>query len=83
MRPHDESSPELAERATGRGPRGRVQTDAQQRNHTPERVLARALLHVLSDMKMCGEDGPGHLEDANAFAIFMAEHSERLASSSE
>lgn len=52
------------------------------RNNTPERVLARALLHVLSDMKARGEDDPEHLEEANAFAIFMAEHSEWLASSS-
>jgi hypothetical protein len=60
-----------------------MQADAQQRNHTPERVLARALLHVLSDMKARGEDHPELLEEANVFAIFMAEHSERLASSSE
>ena len=55
----------------------------QPRNNTPERVIARALLQVLSDMKARGEDDPQHLEEANAFAIFMAEHSERLAQDSE
>ena len=37
----------------------------------------------LSDMKARGEEEQGHIEEANAFAIFMAEHSERLASSRE
>ena len=69
---------EQANEAGGMTVEEKPHSSGPQSNITPERLLARAVLHVLEDMKARGEQ-----EEAVAFAIFMAEHSDRVASSRE